>query len=295
MPEVAQPMATVIDEADRTTIKLDLEILDTLCHQRKLRPSDVVVYLTLRAFGFNGTEDVFPGQVTIGNRCGLNKETVATSIKRLIDAKLIEVTPRFDKQGRQSDLYRILPVTLPKSDKSKWKFRKPPVTPKTENPEMEIPSTENPDVRTKEVGKNQREDASHLLRTPRRKASRSTDGGQSKGPRAMPRNGMAQTLVAVLYEDVLKTGSPTAYQKAVGQAQKLANAGLVPDDVAKLVGWIREDSFRSKNGIDMGTLLTWHDKWRATLAPSTPQRQPTYANSVDPYDAQLLARLEGEE
>src|SRR5690606_13436901 len=120
--------------------------------------------------------------------------------------------------------------------------------------------------------------ASQQQRTPRRTASRPTDGGQSKGPRPMPRTGRAQTLVAVRYEDVLKTGSPTAYQKAVGQAQKLAKAGLVPDDVAKLVGWIREDSFRSKNGIDMGTLLAWHDKWRATLAPSTPQRQPTYAN-----------------
>src|SRR5690606_6985818 len=137
--------------------------------------------------------------------------------------------------------------------------------------------------------------ASQQQRTPRRKASRPTDGGQSKSPRAMPRNGMAQTLVAVLYEDVLKTGSPTAYQKAVGQAQKLAKAGLVPDDVAKLVGLIREDSFRSKNGIDMGTLLAWHDKWRATLAPSNAQRQPTYANSVDPYDAQLLAGLQDEE
>lgn len=33
----------------------------------------------------------------------------------------------------------------------------------------------------------------------------------------------------------------------------------------------------------------------ADVAPSTPQRQPTYANSVDPYEAQLLAGLEGEE
>ena len=254
------------------------------------------VYMFLCRWEGHKLEDNHASQPikTIASQCGCSVDVARDAIRILEQWNVIKLDGRHPNTGANVWILLALHEKAPPT----------PYRPRTGQKKKNEGSEKNEgsDIRDGEKSQPYQPEvyqpnavASQQQRTPRRKASRPTDGGQSKSPRAMPRNGMAQTLVAVLYEDVLKTGSPTAYQKAVGQAQKLAKAGLVPGDVAKLVGWIREDSFRSKNGIDMGTLLAWHDKWRATLAPSTPQRQPTYANSVDPYDAQLLAGLEDEE
>jgi len=108
----------------------------------------------------------------------------------------------------------------------------------------------------------------------------------------------AKALVLALYNDVLGLDGPTAWPKAMRQAKSLVAAGCTPEEVRAIGKWLMADTFWSSKGIDMGAIQSQRDKWRATqakVAPSTAHRQPTYANSVDPYDAQLLAGLEDEE
>lgn len=90
---------------------------------------------------------------------------------------------------------------------------------------------------------------------------RSIKGG--KEPKPMPRNGMAQTLLATLYEDILRIGPPTSYKTAVGQAQKLADAGCTPLELREIAEWLLQDPFWSRKGITIGTVLSKRDDWRS--------------------------------
>lgn len=81
-------------------------------------------------------------------------------------------------------------------------------------------------------------------------------------PDSLPRNGPAQTIVAVLYEDVLGIGKPTNYRKVVGQAQQLVDAGVTPDDIPDAVKWCEGQKWLG-GSFDLGTILSQADKWRA--------------------------------
>lgn len=88
--------------------------------------------------------------------------------------------------------------------------------------------------------------------------------------RPLPTNGAAQQIVKAFCEAV-GIPQPGNYSKAVGQAQQLVKAGLTPEQVPEIVGWLFSDSFWAAKGIDMGTVLSQYDKWRAALnAPKQP-------------------------
>lgn len=85
----------------------------------------------------------------------------------------------------------------------------------------------------------------------------------------MPRHGDAQTLVAVLYEDVLGIGAPTNYRQVLGQAQQLVKAGVDGDEVRAIASWLLADPFWAKKGIGMGTVLAQRDNYRAARSTKT--------------------------
>lgn len=79
----------------------------------------------------------------------------------------------------------------------------------------------------------------------------------------MPRTGYAQILLATLYEDVLKIGSPTNYGQAVAQAQTLAEAGCTPEELTQIAEWLLSQPFWQQRGISIATILKERDAWRA--------------------------------
>jgi len=73
---------------------------------------------------------------------------------------------------------------------------------------------------------------------------------------------------------------------------------LMGEIMAGLNAWKRSKQWQDPSYIKHAERWLRGEMWEnppADVAPSNAQRQPTYANSVDPYDAQLLAGLEGEE
>ena len=95
----------------------------------------------------------------------------------------------------------------------------------------------------------------------------------------MPRNGAAQTLLAVLYEDVLQIGKPTDFKKAVGQAQLLVNAGSTPDEVREIAEWLMADPFWASKGITIGLVLSKRDEWRSAKRSPKPKNITPFQNS----------------
>ncbi len=84
-----------------------------------------------------------------------------------------------------------------------------------------------------------------------------------RGTSHLPRNGPAQEMVANLC-DVLGIDKPTDYGKSVGQAERLVKAGSTPDEVSEIATWLQADSYWSQKGIDIGTIISQRDKWRAS-------------------------------
>lgn len=94
-------------------------------------------------------------------------------------------------------------------------------------------------------------------------------------------------------------------KQAKGDARKAwqkinPDDGLVAEMVAAVERQKRTHDWQKDGGKYIPLPATWlrAERWLdevGDVAPSTPPRQPTYANSADPYEAQLLAGLEGEE
>lgn len=79
----------------------------------------------------------------------------------------------------------------------------------------------------------------------------------------MPRNGPAQTLLAVLYEDVLKIGPPTKYGQAVGVAQRLVDVGCTPEELTSIAAWLLADPWQADKGVTISRIESNRDNWRA--------------------------------
>lgn len=88
-------------------------------------------------------------------------------------------------------------------------------------------------------------------------------GATAKERKPMPRNGMAQTLLATLHEDVLQIGPPTNYGRAVRDAQKLSDAGCTPGELQEIAAWLLSDPFWSRKGVTINTILNQRDNWKA--------------------------------
>lgn len=94
----------------------------------------------------------------------------------------------------------------------------------------------------------------------------------------MGRNGPAQTMLAVLHEDVLKIGPPTNYGQAVKQAQRLADAGCTPDELERIAYWLLGDPWHADKGITITTVINNRDKWKSSQ--NAPRTTPNGSLSV---------------
>lgn len=94
----------------------------------------------------------------------------------------------------------------------------------------------------------------------------------------MPRNGPAQTMLAVLHEDVLKIGPPTNYGQAVKQAQRLADAGCTTEELERIAYWLLADSWHADKGITITTVINSRDKWKSSQ--NAPRTAPNGSMSI---------------
>lgn len=76
--------------------------------------------------------------------------------------------------------------------------------------------------------------------------------------KALPKNGMAQTLVAAWYEQA--GGVPVNYKKAVGLGQSLADRGASAEDVLQLYEWMSGNEFFNGE-FDFGTAVSQYEKF----------------------------------
>ncbi len=84
----------------------------------------------------------------------------------------------------------------------------------------------------------------------------------------LPRNGAAQTLVAILYDDILGIGKPTNYGKVVGQAEQLVKQGCSPEELTRIAAWLLSDDFWVRRGVTMSSIASQRDSFRsAQTAP----------------------------
>ena len=98
--------------------------------------------------------------------------------------------------------------------------------------------------------------------------------GETSSPGVQPRpirppSGPAQELVQA-WCDEIGVDRPASYGKAVGQAQRLVDAGILAKDAGDLIAWLREQTWIN-GAIDLGTMLQNADKWRAANAPKKPK------------------------
>lgn len=82
--------------------------------------------------------------------------------------------------------------------------------------------------------------------------------------KALPRNGPAQTLLAIWYERA--GGQPVNYAKAVGLAQKLVELGATEEDVGELYDWMSEQDFFDGK-FDLGTAVSQWEKFQQSRKP----------------------------
>jgi len=112
-------------------------------------------------------------------------------------------------------------------------------------------------------------------------------------PSPLARNGPAQTLVAVLYEDVLGIGKPTQYGKAVGQAEALVKAGCTPEELKQIAGWLLSDSFWIRRGVTMSSIASQRDSFRS--ANNAPISNITHLQARAPNGSRSDAERRREE
>lgn len=77
----------------------------------------------------------------------------------------------------------------------------------------------------------------------------------------MPRNGPAQTMLAVLHEDILKTPPPTDYGRAVKKADELVKAGCRQREFQEIVAWMLSDPWYAERGVTIFSVFDARDKY----------------------------------
>ncbi|MGN1329546.1 MAG: helix-turn-helix domain-containing protein [Eubacterium sp.] len=77
--------------------------------EHDLKPRDIAVYCYLKKCA-GVSKTCFPSERNISKKCNISTVTVATAIKALDDAGLIDVMHRYDGNAQLSNLYTILKI-----------------------------------------------------------------------------------------------------------------------------------------------------------------------------------------
>lgn len=120
---------------------------------------------------------------------------------------------------------------------------------------------------------------SSLAPEPKKRQSAPERGEHARDATDLPSNGPAQQVVKAFCAAV-GIDRPASYPKAVGQAQQVVKAGVGPDDIPGIVAWLYRDPFWSQRGIDIGTVLSQIDKWRATQHGPTAREDGDYRSEA---------------
>lgn len=74
-------------------------------------PTALATYMALCRYANNGTQSAFPSKATLAKLIGVTVPTVSSALKKLADAGLVAIEPRYnDSGGQTSNLYTLLPV-----------------------------------------------------------------------------------------------------------------------------------------------------------------------------------------
>lgn len=110
----------------------------------------------------------------------------------------------------------------------------------------------------------------------------------SSEPKPMPRNGAAQTMLAVLHEDILKIPPPTDYGRAAKKAHDLIRAGCTLNEMQEIAAWMLRDPWHADKGVTIYTLATARDNYHSSKSQpanmtrvSPPSRRTTNASGDD--------------
>lgn len=104
-PKVVRNITNVIDYASQPFVMIARNVMVS----PELTPNDKVVYAILCAHASNGGKQTYLGNETISAMAGFSGRTVSRSLGRLKTKALIDITPRYNGEGRQvSNLYTIL-------------------------------------------------------------------------------------------------------------------------------------------------------------------------------------------
>lgn len=253
--------------------------LQKLVWKLDIPPSEKLVLLRLADYASDKDQRAYPSVATLAEDTGLSERQVQRYLSSSVDAGFVTIeenpyggrgktrTYRFTlKKGDAGDVDKSIQAAQKDDthDALSEKERVTPMTKKGVTDDAHLPQQRVTSVKervTPEATKGDTHDATYIRSEP-------SQNHQREPSLALPRNGDAQTLVAVLYEDVLNIGKPTNYKQAVGQASQLAKAGCTPDEVRDIAEWLQADPFWSQKGINMGTVLSQRDKWRASRRTS---------------------------
>jgi hypothetical protein len=265
--------------------------LQKLVWKLHLHPSQKLVLVRLADYASDKDHRAYPSVSSLAEDTGLSERMVQRYLAASVDAGLIVIEENGSGGRGKTRTYRFtlqkgdthdanpahdLPEKGDTDDTVSRTERVTPMTRKGDTHDALLPK-ERVTSRTERVTSSAQKGDTHDATYIRSEPSVNHQGEPSV---ALPRNGAAQTLVAVLYEDVLRIGKPTNYSQVVGQAAQLVKAGCTPDELRDIAGWLAADPFWSQKGITMGTILGQRDKWRAARNAPPPRAPAGYQGAV---------------
>ena len=266
-------------------------------------PSEKIVLLRLADHANPDGGDVYPSVASVAAHTGISERQVQRYIKSFVERGILVITGHA-KGGRSNPReYRFTFQFTPR----KGDTITSPITDKkgdADDTVSERVTSKKGDIERQQRVTSETERVTPMTRkgdiavSPEPPITTNTE--PSGEPSGMPRNGAAQTLLAVLYEDVLQIGKPTNYSKAVGQAQQLVKAGSSPEEVRDIAEWLLADPFWAAKGITIGLVLNKRDEWRSAKNAPKPTNVTPFQNTTGRagrggYTSdQLLAKYRGE-
>lgn len=219
-----------------------------------LNPSALAVYICLvRHASWDDRHQCFPSLDTIAEQMRLSRPTIVNALKALKAAGLISIRKERVPGGYERSVYTLLD--------------KPPVAPSGQERNF-TESEKNFQAWAKDFQKPGKESLPELEPI-ELDATRATKNSAHD----LPENGPAQQIVKA-YCVAMNLPKPVNYGKTVGHAQKLADAGITPDEVPQIVAWLQNDDFWVRRGIDLSTVMNQAEKWRGSQ--NRPQKKRRY-------------------
>lgn len=228
----------------RRHIQIYLDHLDLWADpDRGLNPSALAVYTCLIRHASWTTYECFPSLDLISKEMRISRPTVVKAVKALKAAGLIAVRKERVPGGFERSVYTLLDS--------------PHVAPSGQERNL-TEGERNLQARSKNIDQPGKESLPE--QEPR---ERDASGDTKKNANDLPESGPAQQIVKA-YCIAMQLPKPVNYGKTVGHAQKLADAGITPEEVPQIVEWLQGDDYWVSRGIDLGTVMTQAEKWRGT-------------------------------